>query len=100
MFGLKITFSDSKSHFWEGYNNNNNNNNARSGGRGPWETHIFLLCFLGCSGAGEKETQTQVLWEKLYLGMLWDMVKKWSQDCPKMVAKWSNNALNMISKSM
>ena len=25
---------------------------------------IFLLCCLGCSGAGEKETQTQVLWEK------------------------------------
>ena len=45
-------------------NNNNNNNNGRSGGRGPWENQFSYYAVWGCTGAGEKETQTQVLWEK------------------------------------
>ena len=46
-------------------NNNNNNNNGHSGGRDPWDPQFSYYAVWGRSGAGEKETQTQVLWEKL-----------------------------------
>ncbi len=47
------------------YNNNNNNNNGHSGGRGPWKKQIAYYAVWVCTRAGEKETQTQVLWELL-----------------------------------